>query len=221
MFSFILLITSSQSVFAQNDKDIALVLKTIGKVSINRTGNSRWVKAQKGSRLNSGNVMHTGEKSLAAIVFTDDKSLLKVRSKSRITIKGKREKTGIKKTIFMRLGELWARVTKGSYYRVETPSGVAAVKGTEFYILFGEDGLMKIFCVDGLIDYLHRLGNIELKAGEVGESRPDAPPTKRPFKADELPQWANDSTDETIEVEFENEAGQKKKMNINIKRPKN
>lgn len=214
----ICLLALSNNAFAQADKDIALVLKTIGKVFLNRAANSGWARAKKGTRLNSGNIVQTDKKALAAIIFTDDKSLLKVRSKSRITIKGKREQKSIKKTIVMRLGELWAKVTKGSFYRVETPSGVAAVKGTQFYLLFDEGGRMILFCLDGLIDFFNQFGRIELKAGEVGEMNRDSAPTKRPFSLDELPNWANDGTQDILEIEFENEAGQKKKMNININR---
>ncbi|MFQ5630368.1 MAG: FecR domain-containing protein [bacterium] len=220
LFAFCL-VAIFESAWGQNAKDIAIVLKTIGSVQFNRTGNGGWYVAKRGTRLNSGNVVQTAPKSLASIVFTDDKSLLKVRSKSKITINGKREKKGIKKTIMMRLGELWAKVTKGSFYRVETPSGVAAVKGTRFYLIYTQDGRTLTFCLEGLIEQITRFGNLMLNAGEVGEMRRDAPPTKRKFTADELPNWANDNTQEVLEIEFENEAGQKKKLNININRQQN
>ena len=215
----LLLVAFAPPLLAQNEKDIAIFLKTVGQVQLNRNGNGQWYLAKRGSRLHSGNIVQTGDKSLASIVFTDDKSLLKVRSKSRITINGRREDEQIKKTILMRLGELWAKVTKGSFYRVETPNGVAAVKGTQFYAFSGDT--MRIFCTDGLIEGETNRGKLLLYPGEVAEMRRDAPPTKRPFTADELPNWAADETEETLEVEFENEAGQKKKLNININRQKN
>lgn len=210
----------ASQLFSQQEKDIALFLKTVGRVQMHRSANKQWYLAKKGSRLHAGNIVQTGDNSLASIVFTDDKSLLKVRSKSRITIDGKRETNIVKKTILMRLGELWSRVTKGSFYRVETPSGVAAVKGTQFYVIYGEDGVMLTFCLDGLIELITSKGRLLLNPGEVGEMRRDGLPTKREYTQDELPTWANDETEEMLEIEFENDAGQKKKMNINLNRQK-
>lgn len=203
---------------AQNARDIALVLKTIGKVYINAGSNANWSLAQRGTRLHSGIVLQTAENSLASIIFTDDKSLLKVRAKSRITIQGKREGNVVKKSLFMRLGELWAKVTKGSFYQVETPSGVAAVKGTMFYLMINEDGIMRVFCLDGLIEQFNDFGRVLLNAGEMGEMGRDTPPTKRPFDIDEAPNWSQGSGEEILEIEFENEAGEKKKLHIYIQR---
>jgi hypothetical protein len=207
----------SAPAYGQNAKDVAIVLKTIGKVQVDRSGNGQPYRARKGSRLNSGNVVQTGTNSLASIVFTDDKSLLKVRSRSRITIRGKREQGRVKKTIFMRLGEIWAKVTKGSFYRVETPGGVAAVKGTLFYIKF-KDGLMSTFVFEGLVEYIFGSQRMEIKPGEVGEMRQGEAPTVRKFSLDEIPADILIESLENLEVEFENDAGQKKKLNIKMNR---
>jgi hypothetical protein len=202
------------------DKDIALVLKTTGQVHIN-SGNSAWQNAARGSRLNAGAQVRTGDQSLAAIVFTDDKSLLKVRSNSKIVINGKREAAAsggqrIIKTIAMEFGELWAKVTKGNApFRVETPSGVAAVKGTIFYSLFDANGKFHIICLDGLVELINQLGSVLVKAGQTGISTPNAPPEAHPSTPDEMPNWANDSEGNgEIEIEFQDQNGQKKKLKI-------
>ncbi len=52
------------------DKAVALVLKTAGKVEINKSGSSNWRNTARGHRLDSGEVVRTGENSLAALVFT-------------------------------------------------------------------------------------------------------------------------------------------------------
>lgn len=217
LFISIFVFIFSDHAFGQNAKDVAIVLKTIGQVQVNPAGNGQPFRARKGSRLNSGNVVLTGSNALASIVFTDDKSLLKVRSKSRITIRGEREQGVVKKTISMRLGEIWAKVTKGSFYRIETPSGVAAVKGTLFYIKF-ENGLMSTFVFEGLVEYILNGLNMEIKPGEVGEMRQGEQPTIRKFSLDEIPADILIESLENLEVEFENDAGQKKKLNIKINR---
>lgn len=203
---------------AKQGKDIALLLKVRGEVSINRGANGSWEAAKKGMRLHSGNVIRTGDNSLAAIVFTDDKSLIKVRENSELTIRGKREARSVRKSIFMRLGELWARVTGGSNFQVETPSGVAAVKGTEFYVTMDATGNMVVFCLEGLIELMNRLGRVNLNPGDRGEVLRDQLPTKRRSRPDEVPQWGGADEDlNELQIEFEDEDGNKKILKIRFK----
>lgn len=201
------------------EKDIALVLKTTGQVQIN-ADNGGWLNAPKGTRLSAGTQVRTGNESLAAIIFTDDRSLLKVRSNSQVMINGKRETAAasgrIVKNIAMQFGELWAKVTKGSApFRVETPSGVAAVKGTIFYAIITADGKFLIVCLDGLVELINQYGKALVKAGETGISSADEAPESHPTTPDEMPNWANDSEGNgDIEIEFQDGNGQKKKLKI-------
>jgi hypothetical protein len=202
------------------EKDIALVLKTTGQVQINST-NDTWQNAARGTRLHAGAQVRTGDQSLAAIVFTDDKSLLKVRSNSKVVINGKREAASsgsqrIFKTIAMEAGELWAKVTKGtSSFRVETPSGVAAVKGTIFYGALDGEGKFYIICLDGVVELINNLGSVLVKAGQTGISAPNMAPEAHSSTPGEMPNWAgdNDSSGE-IEIELHDQNGQKKKLKI-------
>lgn len=202
------------------EKDIALVLKTAGQVQTNG-GNGAWQNAPKGTRLHAGVQVRTGNESLAAIIFTDDKSLLKVRSNSQVVINGKREtsaSTGgrIVKNIAMQFGGLWAKVTKGTApFRVETPSGVAAVKGTMFYAIMMDDERFMIVCLDGLVELINQFGSVMVKAGETGTSSPDQAPESHPTTPDEMPNWADDSEGSgDMEIEFQDGNGQKKKLKI-------
>lgn len=201
----------------QESRDIAMILKVIGNVEVNKGGNGTWIKGKKGIRLDSGNIIKTGDRSLAALVFTDDKSLVKVRSNSELTIRGKREKKKVKKSLFMRLGDLWAKVTKGNPFQVETPSGVAAVKGTEFYLRV-EIGGDILYLKSGLMELVHRqLGRIVLNPGERGEMGPGRGPTKRKAAASEMPDWGgNDNLENELKIEFEKD-GERKYLKIRIK----
>ncbi|MDZ7291393.1 MAG: FecR family protein [candidate division KSB1 bacterium] len=205
----------------EQEKDVALVLKTVGQVQITYSYNNAWLKATQGTRLHDGTQVRTGDQSLAAIVFTDDKSMLKVRSNSKVVINGKRETAAsgsrrIAKTIAMEIGELWAKVTKGSApFRIETPSGVAAVKGTIFYALIDASGRFHIICLDGLVELINQYGSAMVHAGETGTSSSGQAPQSRPTNSGELPNWANDNEGGgNIEIEFQDQNGQKKKLKI-------
>lgn len=202
---------------AQQANDVAVVLKTKGKVDVTRVQNRPAEIAKQGTRLHNGNLLHTGDESLAALVFTDDKSLLKVRSNSKVAIKGMRQQNSIVKTIAMEFGQLWAKVTKSAApFRVQTPSGVAAVKGTNFYCITDEAGKMIIICLEGAVELANALGKVLVNAGYTGTLEKDQAPTVRPSTPDEIPSWGeDDSTGGSFEIEFEDASGQKKRLKIN------
>ncbi|MCZ6819013.1 MAG: hypothetical protein O7G31_05915, partial [Calditrichaeota bacterium] len=97
LFLLLFALTALLTMASADEKDIALVLKTVGKVELDAEGRSQWLPAKRGARLNSGQVARTDERSLAALVFTDDKTLLKVRANSNVKIKGERKNNTIVK----------------------------------------------------------------------------------------------------------------------------
>lgn len=197
---------------AANDKDVALVLKTLGDVELNAPGRTSWVKARRGHRLSSGIKVKTGEDAMTALVFTDDKSLLRVRQNSSITIQGKREETGIVKTLSLAFGQIWAKVTKQNVsMRVETPSGVATVKGTEFNALY-INGIFVIYCQEGLMELVNQFGTMLLGANEMARLRQDAAPERIQGDPNDIFDLSDEDDSETIEIEFEDANGNKKTL---------
>lgn len=194
-------------------RDVALVLKVSGKAEI-KSGSSDWTTLKRGTRLNGGDEIRTGDETLVAIVFTDDKSMLKVRSQSQVTIHGDRSESGIKKRINMGIGQLWANVTKGGAgFRIETPTGVAAVKGTEFYVNLGLDGLMEVIGVEGLVQLGGRVGNVNVGPGQIGILEKGKLPILG--RAEDIPSWGALTEDEKkIVIEFLDDEGNKKYLKL-------
>ena len=166
-------------------------------------------------RLDSGDLVRTGDQTLVAIVFTDDKSMLKIRSNSDVRIRAKREKKGVAKRVFMNLGQLWARVTKGQTdFRVETPSGIAAVKGTEFYGTVDDEGTFTVIGISGLVELFNQFGSVMVRAGQMGRARKGQAPTVQ--EAKQYEDWAEEMQieEKELEIEFEDASGQKKTLRI-------
>ena len=198
----------------QPAKDIAVVLKSAGAVQVTRTQKGAAENAPRGTRLNSGNVVRTGAGAAAALIFTDDKSILKVRENSRVNIAGQREDNSIVKTIKLEVGALWAKVTRSETpFKIETPSGVAAVKGTQVYVILDGNGNMIIFCIEGAIELFNKLGKVLVTAGETGIIAEDQAPSKRPSAEGEVPTWGEEGEQGgKIEIELQDAQGQKKKL---------
>jgi len=197
-------------------RDVALVLKVKGNARL-KSPRRNWSLLRRGKRLQGGDKVRTGEESLVAIVFTDDKSMMKIHSESEVSIKGERTKKGIRKRIFMNIGQLWARINpKGGGFRVETPSGVAAVKGTEFYLFRDATGQMTVIGIRGLVELFNDLGKVMVGKGQTGILKKGIKP--RLEKTVKVNDWAKEGSDENeMQIEFENKDGVKKSLKIHYK----
>ncbi|MDZ7380018.1 MAG: FecR family protein [candidate division KSB1 bacterium] len=199
---------------ADGARDMAILLKAAGKVEVGSALDRRWKPGTRGTRLSSGDRIRTGENSLATLIFTDDKSLLKLRGDSELTLGGEREKGIVSKRLKVDAGELWAKITKGGGgYRLETPSGVAAVKGTEFYLLVAEDGSTTAIVLEGVIELINSLGSILVEKGYTGIMHSDAPPDTS--ESGNVPDWGGEDLTVTgeegqLRIEFRDESGQKR-----------
>ena len=197
-------------------KDIAIVLKVNGDAKIKST-TSDWQSLKKGARLQSGDRIRTGSESLVAVVFSDDKTMMKIRSESELSINGDRTEKGIAKRLAMNIGQMWDRVTPGTDFRLETPSGVAAVKGTEFYGIVDAEGNLSIVGIDGLIELLNELGAILVEKGKTGILKKGIRPILDNTK--QFEDWARlDSDENELMIEFENSEGTKKQLKIRFRK---
>ncbi len=209
------LVVGFRSLPAADDKDVALMLKAKGTVELGR-GRS-FIAARRGLRINSGEVVRTRENSLAALIFTDDRSQLKIRENSNVTINGKREKQGILKRLSLGFGELWAKVTRqNSAMRIETPSGVATVKGTELNALYDNLNFI-VFVRQGVVDLFNQFGTLRLGANEMGRLAPNVPPERMEGDPNAIFQLTGDEGERMqLEMELEGPNGEKKKLIIDF-----
>jgi len=204
--------------FAGTARDIAIILKTSGKVEVGGAGERGWKPGVRGSRLNSGHRIRTGENSLATLIFTDDKSLLKIRSGTELSLEGERQGSSVSKRLTVDAGELWAKISKGGGgYRLETPSGVAAVKGTEFYLLVAEDGSATAVVLEGIVELMNSLGTALVGSGQTGTMRRGEPPGTLPSQ--EVPDWGGEAVgvieqEGMLRIEFQDESGAKRYLVI-------
>ncbi|MBI4521541.1 MAG: FecR domain-containing protein [Gemmatimonadetes bacterium] len=122
--------------------------------------------AQLGQRLNHGDVVATSPNTRAAIRFTDDGSLVRLNPNSQLQVRAEGDRGALAKTLELEFGELWARVTQQQgTFQVQTPAGVAAVRGTEFVVRVGADGATTIITLEGALDFFNDAGSVQVSAG--------------------------------------------------------
>ncbi len=202
---------------------IALVLRTRGTVQMTTGSNNKQISVRPGTRLNAGTKIITRAKSFAAIKFIDDASIVRVRPNSSCTIEGKRQKSGFFKNLFVDVGTIFCQVMKQkSIFSITTPTSVASVKGTTFWVRQKLKGETHYFGEEGIVEISNSKGAALLHAGETGYVRSkDAKPIVYKTKKGEKPVLDDDekAIDE-MEFEFRNKEGQSKTLKFKVKKNK-
>lgn len=208
-------ITIGASVYlakANDNKAVAYVVKALGKTQA-KQGKS-WSNLNKGSRLFSGDEVKTSGDGYAAVMFLDDKSIVKVKPNSILKIQGTYEGKSISKQLVMDVGELFVKVSKqkGSF-QVATPTSVASVKGTEFWVLEGTSGTT-IVGLEGLIEVTNKITNqtANVGAGQTGKSNKTGDITVETTKDEDIPD-AGELKEEII-IRFKDADGNEKEVKI-------
>lgn len=133
---------------------------------------------QVGDRLRNGDQVLTLENTRAALRFTDDGSILRLNPRSQVRLTSGDERGALVRTLNLEFGELWIRAQRrgNTHLRVQTPAGVAAVKGTEFIVRVDEHGTT-VLTLEGVVEFFNQGGRVDLPAGRktTAGSQADAP----------------------------------------------
>lgn len=134
-----------------------------GDVFILRAGTAEWIKAQAGMSLEVGDSVKSGDDSKAEITFFDG-STIELEAGTQVTVASLDIAADTGSTtiqLSQEVGKTISRVTKladpASRYEVETPAGVAAVRGS----------IMMVEVVDGTTLVTNLGGNIWVIANGV------------------------------------------------------
>ena len=217
---FIFLFILNQSVFAQR---IAIATKALGTVEIEKKEKPGFIKLKAGMILNDGDRIKTGSDGFALVIFIDDKSQLKIKEESEVTIAGKKIASTISKNIRMDNGTVRAQVNKQrkGEFVIQSTTSVASVKGTDFwFIANSEDGDMLIG-LDGIVDLFNVASglSVDVTAGNTGTSDDSGNLEVDPTNQNNIPDDPSDTAEDSgnqIEIEFEGPNGEIKKLLIDI-----
>ena len=134
---------------------IARLVKTEGRVHFKRLGMNTFSEEGKtGSAIKNGDQLKVGENSFAAIIYLDDRSIIKVRENTTFSFMDTRNS----RTVDMLHGTLLNDIKKEGRtkdFRIQTPVSVASVKGTEFAAIVSPSGVDQFICKEGLFEVLN------------------------------------------------------------------
>lgn len=155
---------------------IAVVTKVKGLVELMPKGKKIFVKLKSGTILADGDKVRTGTSGFTAIIFIDDKSTLKLKGNSQAIITGQRTASSISKKINMDSGTLRATIKKqNTSFVIQTPTSVASVKGTDFWLLSDPDKGDQVIGLEGTVGLknIDTGQDVDVVQGMSGISTPD------------------------------------------------
>jgi hypothetical protein len=174
VLSFVLFGVVSAGIWLNSsaERPLAYVQKFKPKISVENTGTPQFIK-ERGQPLFNGDTLRTDKNGFALVQFMD-KSLVKVKSQSRLIVWGSVEgKMNTSTRIGLKLGEIFMNVTDqgAGNFEVATNTSVASVKGTKF----GAAANDYFFVEEGIVEILaNRTGQrVTLTANQFGRVRDD------------------------------------------------
>ena len=170
---YIVLLLLSSNLIASK---IAVATKVNGLVEIMPVDTKDFSKLKPGTILSDGDKIRTGNSGFAAIIFIDDKSMLKLKGNSEATIAGQRTSASISKKINMDSGTVRATITKQNVdFVIQTPTSVASVKGTDFWLLSDPISGDEVIGLDGVVNLVNNETGeeVDVTEGNSGTSNPD------------------------------------------------
>jgi hypothetical protein len=220
-YVLVILILAFGLTMAQNP--IAIVKVSKGDVTISKSDGKKVGKIKRGAKLYDGDKIVTGKKGKVAVIFLDDKSLVRVRPNSSCTINAKKENNSMVKNLYVEVGTIFSKITQQkSKFRVSTPTSVASVKGTEWWTVQEFKGKTLFFCDEGVIEISNDAGSALVKILEkciVNSSK--SKPIVSKTKPGEKPTFDDEDFDvDSFEFEFMNSDGKTKDLKFKVQQKK-
>jgi len=216
----IILLTASQFGLAQ---PIAIATKAMGTVEINKNAQPGYISLKAGTILEDGDGIRTGSDGFVLLIFIDDKSQLKVKGDSEVTISGKKIASAISKNVCMDNGTVRAEVNKQrkGEFVIQSTTSVASVKGTDFWFIANSEVGDMIIGLEGIVDLFNVISglNVDVTAGNTGISDSNGNIDVNETNQNTIPEDPTEGdapVGDQIEIEFEGPNGEIKKLIINI-----
>ena len=198
---------------------IAVTTKVKGLVEIMPIGKDNFANLKPGTILSDGDKIRTGSSGFTAIIFIDDKSTLKLKENSEAVITGQRSARSIAKKINMDVGTVRATVNKqNSNFVIQTPTSVASVKGTDFWMITDPVDGDLVIGLEGLVTLTNNETGAEVDVieGTSGSSTPDGNVDVEETDESSIPEDPTDQDEQQAEIKiyFEGPNGEQKVMII-------
>ncbi len=214
IFVALLLIIFAASLIAK--ESIGITLKVKGDVILTHEEDN--ISAKDGTELENNDILESKDESFAVIKFIDGSSVIKLFPNSILTINGEKTNGKLNKKSIMKLGELWAKVTKNTGdFVIDTPTTVVSVKGTKFVIMVDENGFTDLYTIEGVVNMKNKDDEHEadVGAGQKAHSTGENEIIVSVIEEGEMDDYDVPLT-ETLNINLKNDNGEKRTIKIEM-----
>ncbi len=215
IFISLMILIFTISLLAQ--ESVGIVLKVKGDVVL--THKEEDLNAKDGTELENKDVLESKEESFAVVKFIDGSSVIKLFPNSILTINTEKVNGKLNKKSTMKLGELWAKVTKNTgEFVIDTPTTVVSVKGTRFVLFVDENGFTDLYTLEGVVRMENKKDKkkAEVGAGQKAHSTGEGEIPLSVIEDGEMKEY-DIPLSETLNINLKNESGEKRSIKIEIK----
>ena len=156
---------------------------TGGNVLVQKAGSSSWMNGKEGSTMVKGDKIKTDTGGKAAITFFDG-SIIELNGDTEISLDELISKSATSPKIIkivQNIGETTSSVVKlvdpASKYEINTPSGVAAVRGSQMFVRVTSDGATDVYNIEGTISLTAQGKEVMIPVGAVSSVNPGEVPS--------------------------------------------
>ena len=196
---------------------IAVTTKAKGNVSHRAWNSEDYINLLPAKALNDGDHIQTGDNGFGALVYLDDKSMVKIKENTNFDILGTKNQGQISKRLKINNGTIKASIQKGKEggFVIETPTSVATVKGTEFWMVTSSEG-DKVFGLEGTVELMNIISGTIIMVGSntTGTSLQTGEINLTTTDPDEVPKEDEKQEINEFEIQFEGPDGDQKTMKI-------
>ena len=215
--NFVLIAVLIGILVPEENKLIAVTTKAKGDVTFRSWDSEDFNDLKPAELLNDGDHIQTGSDGFGALVYLDDKSTIKVKENTDFDVIGTRSKEGISKRIKINTGTIKAKIQKGKAggFIIETPTSVATVKGTEFWLVAAPDG-DRVFGLEGTVELTNTVSGdiVTVGSNETGTSLATGEINVATTVPEEIPAEIEEQEINEFEIKFEGPDGNQKTMKI-------
>lgn len=189
---------------------IARVMKTNGDVFLKRFGTNEFTEqVNPGIAIENGDAIRVGEPGFAVVIFIDDRSVVKIRENTEFQFVDSPNT----RTLDIDNGTILNNIKdqgRTKTFRVETPTSVASVKGTQFSCVIDPSGVDQFYGSEGTVEVFNTISGqtVSLTAGNKVISNVLGNLVEAPANPNEYPQDPDPDADEQPTEPTEDETPQ-------------
>ncbi len=159
--------------------DAAEIVSLQGKGEFREATETRWRDASVRQKLAEGNFVRTADTSRMAVLLTDQ-TQVRLAANSMIQIKQVGDNRDIGTVLKQSAGRSWTQSKNvPNRLTVETPSALAAIRGTDWELVVDEDGTSTLTVLSGEVLLSNEQGSVNIGVGEQAQAKIGVAPVKR------------------------------------------